>query len=62
MSEIGSPKEITDIKKMEDTNEFKQIKSEEGTSFQEAQDFWDNLFKKEEFTIEKDDTGSGIFD
>lgn len=62
MSEIGSPKEITDIKKMEDINEFKQIKSEEGTSFQEAQDFWDNLFEKGEFTIEKDDTDSGIFD
>ena len=44
MLEIGSPKEITDIKTPMDTDEFKQIKPEDEISFQEAQDFWDNLF------------------
>lgn len=44
MSEIGSQKEIADIKTPQDTDEFKRIKPEDETSFQEAQDFWDNLF------------------
>ena len=62
MSEIGSPREIRDIKTPQDTNEFKQIKPEEGTSFQEAQGFWDNLFEKEDLTDRKDGAGSETFD
>ncbi len=62
MSEIGSPREIRDIKTLQDTNEFKQIKPEEGTSFQEAQGFWDNLFEKEDLTDRKDGAGSETFD
>ena len=54
MPEIGIPMEVKDIKKLQGDNEFKQIRPEEGTSFQEAKDFWDHLFDEGEGVAQKE--------
>lgn len=45
---IGMNSEISDIKStFQEVYDFKRIKPEEGTQFQDAQSFWDKLFSKE---------------
>ena len=48
MNEIGVEPEISEVKQFQsEINEFKQIKPEEGMSFQEAKMFWNDYFTKE---------------
>mgnify|MGYP005786211233 FL=1 len=48
MNEIGVKPEISEVKQFQsEINEFKQIKPEEGMSFQEAKMFWNNHFTGE---------------
>lgn len=45
---IGAMTEASDIRSAPlEISDFRQIKPEEGTSFQEAKNFWDNLFGRE---------------
>lgn len=45
MFEIGKQSDVSDISKVKsEINDFRQIRPEEGITFKEAQDFWDNLF------------------
>lgn len=47
MSEIGGNSDVFEIKNVRSEVEyFKEIKSEEGMTFQEAQNFWDDFFEK----------------
>lgn len=48
MSEIGSFLEMKDINgSTPEVNEFRKIKPEEGTTFKDSQDFWDDFFGSE---------------
>lgn len=48
MSEIGSGKEVFEAKEAQlERDGFKEIKPQEGTTFQEAQDFWKDMFGSE---------------
>lgn len=46
MSEIEMPSEISDVRNISfEINDYKQIKPEEGTTFEQARDFWNGIFK-----------------
>lgn len=48
MFELGTNLEISDLKSaFQEVKDFRQIKPEDGTKFEDAQKFWDNLFSRE---------------
>ena len=69
MDGFGFNHEIAEIQNMQpERNEFQEIKPQEGTTFQEAQDFWRNMFSSEikpdeihtsEKEIDDSDAGAG---